>query len=193
LRTALAISQRRRRRGRRQAQRLGQGQAKYLDAIAHRARHIEHRPGQPAFGGLEPAFVPPDWSALQAKIAARPADRRHRVGHQHRPAEPAQRQAQHRRRDMRTVHDQPVPGVGRLQRGRDRPRLSRGQRRHRIEQMREAGKSFGERRTRLIVACRRMAERDTNTGRRQRADKAGRHPLGCERGEGDAGKRRGEQ
>ena len=113
--------------------RLGRG-----DSAARRQRHAEQRarscaPRSPCRAPT-PASVPSprvqrpsrtvDLLAVELEAAPRAADRRHGVGHQHRPARAAQRQAQHRRRDMLAVDDHAVPGARRLpappRSGRDR-------------------------------------------------------------------------
>ena len=111
--------------GRRQPQRLGQTDAEQAHAVAHRARHVERRAGEHAVFGRNAAVAHGDVLAAQPERAPGAADRRHRVGDEHRVAQAAQRQAQHRRRDMLAVDDQPVERIRVFERRRDRPGVAR--------------------------------------------------------------------
>ena len=82
---------------------------------------------------------------------------------------------------MLAIDNQPVKGAPVFERRRDRPRIARRHRPHRVEQMGEAGQPVRQRRTRLIVARHRMAERDPDASLHQTFDKAGGHPFGRQR------------
>ena len=168
-------------RGAGEAQRLGEGQIEELDAVAHRARHVEGGAGQRAVGRRAAPVRNPDRLPGEAEAGVRTADRRHRIGHQHRRSGAAQCQAQHCRGDMRTIDDQPIKCALLFECRRDRPPFARGERAHRVEQMGEAGQPRGDRGAGLLIARHRMAERDANPGAREAGDKAARHTFGGQR------------
>ena len=79
---------------------------------------------------------------------------------------------------MHAVDDHAEPRTGRFERRRDRPRLARLERTHRVEEMGEADEPFRQRRFGLRIGRHRMAEADADAGRGELRDEAGRHLLG---------------
>ena len=139
--------------------------------------HVERRAGEHAVGGRDAAVTQDDVLAAEPECASGTADRRHRVGDEHRVAHAAQRQTQHRRRDMLAIDDQPIERARLFERRRDRSGIARRERPHRVEQMGEAGQPLGEGRAGLFIGRHRMAERDPHPCPRQRRDKARRHAF----------------
>ena len=69
--------------GGRVAQGLRQGHLEEPYAIPHRRGHVEGRPRQRAVVSRAAAIVDTDFLAVERKCRCAPADRRHRVRHQH--------------------------------------------------------------------------------------------------------------
>ena len=130
---------------------------------------------------VQQAVAHDDLFAVELERRRPPADRRHRVGHQHRSGLTAQREAEHGRRDMLAVDDHAEPGAGRFESGGDRPGLAQLQRSHRIEEMREARDPLRQRGAGLCIGRHGVAEADANTGLGEPRGKSRRHLLGRQR------------
>jgi hypothetical protein len=161
--------------------------AEKLDAIAYGGRHVDARAGELAVFGRAALAFDDDLAAVKREAFFRAADARHRIGHQHRGSPASQCQPQHGGRDMDSVDDQTVPAAGRFQRRRDGSGLARLKRPHGVEEMGEAGQTFGDGAARLLVTGHGMAERNANTVTGEGADESVRHPLGRQCEECDAG------
>ena len=103
------------------------------------------------------------------------------------------RDAQARGRDVEQVDDDADEAVGIVHRGADRPRLAAGERRHGVEEMREAGEAGSTRLHHRLVAGSGVAGRDDDSGCHQPCDRRRRHALRRNRHQRAPGLERGEQ
>ena len=142
-----------------------QRQTKEAHAIAHSACHVEERSRQSAIVSDTPAINYADFFIVQLKAGALPAYGRHRIGDQHRIAQTAQCEPQHRRRNVVAIDDEAVKTVSTFERGSDRAWFSALQPSHGIKEMREADGTFGQCRLSLLVGRHGVAKGDPNATR----------------------------
>ncbi len=102
----------------------------------------------------------------------------------------SKRKPQHRRIDVLAVHDHPEIRARRFERGGDWPRVAASKRAHGIEQVREPGQPFRQRRPGLVIGRHGMSERDADTSPYEFSDEAGRRAFGGERDKRYPGSRR---
>jgi hypothetical protein len=80
--------------------------------------------------------------------------------------------------DVRTVYDEAIPGIGRLQRLCDWSRFPTGQRPHGIEEVCKACQALCHGSAGLPVRCHRVTKGYPNAGRHQPCDEPCRYDLG---------------
>ncbi len=123
--------------------------------------------------------------AEQGEFGGVAADRRHRIGDEHRAVQPTRgdRHLECRRMDVEPVDDQPEMARPILQRGADHAGLAAAELGHRVEQVGEARQPLGQRGAGLVVIGHAVAARDEDALRAKLPDRAGRRQFGRERNE----------